>query len=182
MRAIDQEQAGLVQAVRLARANGFTWARIGVALGVSQQIAQERFNEVDDELRSQDVTLAADEPVKSTTTEPMPRPAVAPEPVSTATLEPASDFSALNAMTTDEIIAMADRLLPKDSRLKVNDHYLRELREAIVVTLYKRDVIQPQIAAIISKSPQRVSQILADHYRRIERTWTAERAQWGKGG
>lgn len=173
MRAIDREQVGLVQAIQLARANGFTWARIGVALGVSRSTAQRRFGIVDDELRSQGVTLAADEP------EPARVPPATKLEPSTVVPDPAYDFSAMNTMTEEEILAVA-ATLPTDAKLY--DPYLRGLREAIVVALYKRDMSQPRIATVIGKSPQRVSQILTGFYDRMERDWIQERAQWQKGG
>lgn len=97
-----------------------------------------------------------------------------PEP-----LRPAGEFtfSALNGMSDDELVMMA-QALPTDGKLY--DRYLSRLREAIVAALYKRNVTQPQIAKIINKSPQRVSQILGAYYDRIEQAWVQERAQWKK--
>lgn len=196
MRAIDREQTGLVQAVRYARARGFTWARIAAILGVSRQAAQQRFGAVDQELRSEGAELPDDampaeqqlgiEAVKIPTSRPprhlAPLPAMQPEPavepVAAAEIpQPQYDFSAMNAMTTEELIDLANKL-PKDAKLF--DPYLLAQREAIVVTLYKRDMGQRKIAALIGKSPQRVSQIIAVYYDRIEKAWARERAQWQK--
>lgn len=43
--AITAAQARLREKVELARANGRSWGRIGLALGVSRQAARERFAE-----------------------------------------------------------------------------------------------------------------------------------------
>lgn len=186
MRAIDREQIGLVQAVRHARARGFSWARIGVILGVSREVAQYRFNQVDEELRSQGAQLPDDAaPEAERAPQDAPQPPVnlaaielAPVPADPAIPKPPQfDFSAMNTMTEDEIVAMANQL-PVDAKLF--DPYLSALREAIVVTLYKRGMKQPEIALVIKKSSQRVSQIVTGYYDRLERTWKAERAQWQK--
>jgi DNA invertase Pin-like site-specific DNA recombinase len=177
LKAIDREQAGLVQAMRLARARGFSWAKIGVILGVSRQAAQQRFGFVDDELRRQGKEVVDEpEPAVEATSTPQPQP---PKPVHAVAPEPQFDFSAMAGMTDDEIIAMAKNL-PIEAKLY--DPYLRALREAIVVTLHKRGMGQAKIAAIIHKSAQRVSQIIGDYYTRKEREWQEERARWGQEG
>lgn len=42
---IARDEACLRDAVRVARANGRSWGRISMALGVSKQAARERFSE-----------------------------------------------------------------------------------------------------------------------------------------
>lgn len=181
MSAIDREQAGLLRAVRLARARGYTWDRIGAILGVSRQAAWERFKDVDAKLLDEDKTVS-----DGSLPEPSKQQAP-PGPTTTSTSTqklvpvkvpaPVYDFSALGTLSTDEIIAMA-ATLPKD--VKLFDAYLMALREAIVVTLYKRDVDQRKIAVIINKSRQRVSQLITAYYTRLEQTWAEERASWQK--
>lgn len=43
--AIKADQARLREAVEVARANGHSWNRVAIALGVSRQAARERFAE-----------------------------------------------------------------------------------------------------------------------------------------
>lgn len=171
VRAINREQLGLVQAIRHARAQGFTWAKIGVILGVTRQAAQQRFGYLDEQLRREKEEPPTGDgqqgqgPVKVEIVELAPVPTLPPP-------EPEFDFSAMAALTNDEIITMAADL-PKDT--KMFDPYLRALREAIVVTLYKRDVSQRRIAVIIGKSTQRVSQLINAYYERMELVWQQER-------
>jgi hypothetical protein len=40
---LDQARAGLADAVRYARSQGWSWADVGEALGITKQTAQERF-------------------------------------------------------------------------------------------------------------------------------------------
>jgi predicted transcriptional regulator len=180
MRSVRAEQAGLFQAVELARTQGFSWARIGVILGVSRQAAWQRFGAVDERLRDAGVVPPDDVPVKVEESAGEPSQDLAPaqpevESVTVAAApepEPKHDFSAMNSLTTEEIVELAGRL-PRDA--KMFDAYLRAQREAIIVTLYKRGVTQPKIAILIGKSSQRVSQILNGYYKRLERTWEQQR-------
>lgn len=181
VRTIDAEQAGLIQAVRHARERGWTWVRIAVILGTNAEEARQRFDGVDKELHSRGVMLPEDARTEPPALQPPqvkppqhvePLPVMAPEPPPQAAPKSAHDFSGLNKMTTDEIVKMAQEL---PSEAKLYDPYLRALREAIVVTLYKRDITQPQIAKIIGKSSQRVSQIIGGYYTRIEREWEQQR-------
>jgi len=159
-----QKQVNLLQVITQARSRGFTWSSIATILGVSTREARRRFGEIDNQLRAEGHQLPEDA---------VPAPASVPEP------EPIPDFlSTFGAMTNEEIIAQADRL-PRDGT-KLQDSYLKALREAIVVTLYKRDLHQPKIAEIIGVSSQRISQLIAIYYDRVEREWKAERARWGK--
>lgn len=169
MTALDREQAGLVRAVRLARAKGYTWDRIGAILGITRQGAWKRFKEVDAQLLQEGKALPGDADTMVEEPEPV-KPVRPPRPAA-----PVYDFSSLKALPTDEVIAMADTL-PADSKLF--DAYLVALREAIVVTLYNREVNQRRIAEIIGKSRQRVSQMIVTYYNRVEQDWAAERAQW----
>lgn len=41
--AVHRSEAGLTEAVHLARARGHSWNRIAVALGVSRQAARQRY-------------------------------------------------------------------------------------------------------------------------------------------
>jgi hypothetical protein len=43
--AVRANEARVRELVQIARANGRSWARIGIALGTSRQAAQERFRE-----------------------------------------------------------------------------------------------------------------------------------------
>ncbi len=42
--AISSDEAGLAEAVKVARANGRSWTAVGLALGVSRQAAHDRFS------------------------------------------------------------------------------------------------------------------------------------------
>jgi hypothetical protein len=178
MEAIEREQQGLVEAIRHARTRSFSWARIGVILGTSRQAAQQRFGFIDDELRNRG-TEVPNEPVVKTQP-PVNMTAIDLSPLPPlATPQPQFDFSAMASLSNDEIIALAAQL-PQGTKLY--DPYLRALREAIVVTLYKRNMPQRRISKVIGTSSQRVSQILAGFYDRVEQEWAAERAGWKKKG
>ncbi len=191
MRAIEREQKGLVQAVRHARARDFSWARIGVILGVTRQAAQQRFGFVDEELHDQGVDVSVEVKAEIKAELELAREMVNADLIALEVLpesepalvvekeEPGFDFSSINALTNDEIIAMAEQL-PKDT--KMYDPYLRGLREAIVVTLNKRDMPQRKIADVIGRSTQRVTQILRAYYQRMEKVWEQERKDRRKGG
>ena len=173
VRAIDRERLGLQEAVKHARARGFSWSRIAAILDVPEREAQEQFAAIDVELANQGEPLPADSQPKAQAAAAVP--AAKRQSKQAATEE--FDFSALNSMSTDELVQKA-KGLSADGRL--HDHYLSRLRQAIVVTLYKRDISQPQIARIINKSPQRVSQIIGAYYSRIEQAWKEEQQARGK--
>lgn len=159
--AIEQENVTLLHAVSKARSRGFSWADIATVLGISAREVRQQFHEVDDQLRAEGYHLPKDA---------APPPAPEPEPIP-------DFFAAFATMPSEEVIAQAEQL-PRDGT-KLHDLRLKALREAIVVTLYKRDFLQPKIAEIIGVSSQRVSQLIGIYYDRIEREWAAERAQWG---
>jgi hypothetical protein len=178
MRAMDRDHLGLAQAVCHARTRGFSWARIGVILGVSEREARQRFDAVDEQLSSQGAQVPQDtaslpKVVKHAPVELAPLSVMEPQSPPVA---PTYDFSSLNTLAIDEVAAMASQF-PRGKYLL--DAYLIALREAIVITLYKRGLSQSKIAVHIGKSSQRVSQIIAGYYDRIERQWAEERAQWG---
>lgn len=157
LQAIDQERAGLVEAVRQARASGCSWTQIGRILDVSRQAAQQRFGPFLDESAGGELTR---------------------QPVPVPVLVPKFDFSAMATMTDEQLVAAAGRL-PRDEKLV--DPYLRAQREAIILTLYRRDWTQRRIATVIGKTNQRVSQIVAGYYSRQEKEWEEERARRNGG-
>lgn len=171
--AVDRDRLGLSQAVRHARARGFTWAKISTILGLNQDDVRQRFEQVDAELRKEGIQLPNDEVTPATkqpdTVTLVPKQ---PEPV-------AYDFSGLRSLPEQELIDLAKKL-PTTGNLM--DPYLRAQREAIVVELYRRNWSQTKIAALINKSSQRVSQIVGQYHNRLAQEWKRQRAQWDQEG
>jgi hypothetical protein len=159
----------LVGAVRQARDRGFSWTQIGAILGVTRQAAQQRFG-----------ALVELEPTVELTHQPVDPAPVELPPVQVASpIAPRFDFTAMAAMTDDQLVVAAGQL-PRDEKL--TDPYLRAQREAIVVMLYKRGWSQRKIAPVIGKTNQRVSQIVTGFYDRLKREWEDERARWDRRG
>jgi hypothetical protein len=169
LQAEKDVRAGLVEAVRQARGRGFSWAQIGIILGVTRQAAQQRFG-----------ALVESEPAVELTHQPVDPAPVELPPVQVADpVTPRFDFTAMAAMTDDQLVAAAGRL-PRDEKL--TDPYLRAQREAIVIMLYKRGWRQRTIAPVIGKTNQRVSQIVTGFYDRLKQEWEDERARRDRRG
>jgi hypothetical protein len=154
---------GLADAVRRAREKGMTWESISVVLGLPINDVLQRFRYIaDDEL----TPVIVQQPVVRQQ-EPQPLEEDAP-------VKP--DFSALQAMSIEELTALGTAASAQISSSRRNrPEYDIALREAIVVTLYQREVPTSAIAAAINRSSQRISQIVNGYYRRIEAEWEAQR-------
>lgn len=150
---------GLADAVRRAREKGMTWEAISVVLGLSHDDVLQRFGDIDKELAIDDVPQPAVQQQKFEEDPPM-KP----------------DFSALQAMSMEELSALGKATSTQiSSNRRGRREYDVSLREAIVITLYQREVPTSTIAAIIGRSSQRISQIISDYYSRIEAEWEAKR-------
>lgn len=147
-------------AVSAARENGMAWEEIATILRIDNvQHFVERFSYIDDKLILQGT----------------PPPEHKPAPV-----RPEVDYKAIAKLPTEELEEMARSMSGKVGLRARWDQATREalaLREAVVVALYNREYHHGRIAALLGLSGQRIQQIVAEFYDRMEKVWEAERQE-----
>lgn len=173
---------GLPVAVRVARERGMTWQDIAAVLDMEVGEAQRKFGHVDAELALDGVEIPATPQLPAAAAEQPPKPrrgTPKQEPVP-ADIS-AEIFGRIRKLSLEELQtrarAFAESPIATHSSRRYRSQESVE-REAVIIALYEsHDYGNREISELMNLSVQRIQQIVAAYYDRMEAVWEQERQE-----
>lgn len=169
---------GLPVAVRVARERGMPWQDIAAVLDMDVDEAQRKFGYVDAELALDGVEIPATPQVTDPPVRPR-RTAKKQEPVPADVT--AEIFGRIRKLPLEELEQRARAFAEAPVAIHAPRRYRSQEsveREAVIIALYEsHDFGNREIAELMNLSVQRIQQIVAAYYDRMEAVWEQERQE-----